>query len=59
MQTIRIHFQDSTSIDVLFSDSQEEEFRQWLRFANQNEAFSIAGEECEIIRKNIAWTETV
>ena len=59
MQTIRIHFQDSTSIDVHFSDSQEEEFRQWLRFANQNEAFSIPGEEWEIIRKNVSWTEAV
>ena len=59
MQTIRIHFQDQTSVDVPFSEAQAEEFRQWLRFANRNDAFSLPGEEREIVRKDVSWTEAI
>jgi hypothetical protein len=59
MQTIRIHFQDLTSVDVQFSDSQAEEFIGWLRFANQNATYAIPSEEKEIKRKDIARIEKV
>ena len=59
MQTIRIYFQDLSSIDVQFSDAQAEEFRQWLRFANRDWKYSVPGEEKEIMRKDISRTEVI
>ena len=57
MQTIRITFQDLTFIDAQFSDAQAEEFKRWLRFANQSWTYTIPGEENEIIRKDVSRIE--
>ena len=56
MQTIRITFQDLSYIDVQLSDDQLEDFRQWLRFAHQNDIFTIPGVDKEIRRKDIVKT---
>ena len=59
MQTIKITFQDLTSVEVQFPDSQAEEFERWLRFANQNLTYSIPGEDRVIRRKDISRTERI
>ena len=59
MQTIRIHFEDLTYLDIQVSDSQAEEFHQWLRFASRNDTYSVPGTDREIMRKDIARTEVV
>ncbi|MCR5137620.1 MAG: hypothetical protein K6C12_11140 [Oscillospiraceae bacterium] len=59
MQTTRIHFEDSSSIDIRVSDLQTEEFRRWLRFANRNDTFSIPGLKRTIRRRDIARTEII
>ncbi|MBR4474289.1 MAG: hypothetical protein IKS55_11710 [Oscillospiraceae bacterium] len=59
MQTIRIHFQDLSFIDVRLSETQTEEFERWMRFANQSWTYSIPGQEKEIKRKDISRTEKI
>jgi hypothetical protein len=57
MQTTRIHFEDSSFIDMRVSDIQTDEFRRWLRFANRNDTFTVPGLKRVIRRKDIARTE--
>ena len=57
MQTTRIHFEDSSFIDMRVSDIQTDEFRRWLRFANRNDPFTVPGLKRVIRRKDIARTE--
>ena len=57
MQTTRIHFEDSSFIDMRVSDNQTDEFRRWLRFANRNDTFTVPGLKRVIRRKDIARTE--
>ncbi|MBO6094347.1 MAG: hypothetical protein J6P40_12160 [Oscillospiraceae bacterium] len=59
MQTLRIHFQDLSFIDAQLSDAQVEEFKQWLRFANQNWTYSIQGDDKEIKRNDISRIELI
>ena len=57
MQTTRIHFEDSSFIDMRVSNIQTDEFRRWLRFANRNDTFTVPGLKRVIRRKDIARTE--
>ncbi len=59
MQTTRIHFEDSSFIDMRVSDIQTDEFRRWLRFANRNDTFTVPGLKRVIRRKDIARTENL
>ena len=59
MQTIRIHFQDLSFIDVRLSETQTEEFERWMRFANRSWTYSIPGQDKEIKRKDISRTEKI
>ena len=59
MQTTRIHFEDTSFIDIRVSDIQTEEFRRWLRFANRNDTYSVPGLKRVIRRRDIARTEFI
>ena len=59
MQTTRIHFEDSSFVDIRVSDIQTEEFRRWLRFANRNDTFSVPGLRRIIKRADIAQVEII
>ena len=54
MKTIRIHLEDLSYVDYAASDDQIEEFRSWLRFANQTDTFHLAGLDQKVMRKDIA-----
>ena len=57
MKTIRIHFEDLSSLDMWLSESQMEEFEKWLRFANRNDTFAVSGQV--LTRKDIVRTEII
>ena len=59
MQTVRIHMDDASCADVRISDIQFDEFRRWLRFANQRDEFNMPGVAQKLKRKSIAWTEVL
>ena len=59
MKTIRIHLEDISYVDYAASDDQIDEFRSWLRFANQTDTFHLAGSDREVMRKDIATIETI
>ncbi len=59
MQTTRIHFEDTSFVDIRVSDLQTEEFRRWLRFANRNDTFSVPGLRQVIKRKDIIRVEAI
>ncbi len=59
MKTIRIHFEDLSCIDFFASESQMEEFQGWLRFAGQDDVFTMPGTEQKIRRRDIARIEEI
>lgn len=59
MHTIRILFEDLSHLDVQMSDEQLEDFHEWLRFANQNDVYTVSGTNQKITRGNIARTENI
>ena len=59
MKTIRIHLEDLSYVDYAASDDQIEEFRSWLRFANQTDTFHLAVLDQKVMRKDIATIETL
>ena len=59
VKTIRIHLEDLSYIDFWASDSQIEDFHNWLRFANLNEYDDLPGTNQAVKRRDIATVELV
>ncbi len=58
MKTTRIHFEDLSCIDFFATESQMAEFKVWLRFAGQDEMFTLPGTEQKIRRRDITRIES-
>ena len=59
MKTIRIHFEDLSTIDFFATERQIENFQGWLRFAGQDDVFALPGNGQKIRRREIVRIETV
>ena len=59
MKTIRIHLEDLSFVVFMASDSQIEEFHNWIRFANLNDNYAFPGTEQEVKRRDIATVELI
>ncbi|MBQ9664248.1 MAG: hypothetical protein IJV40_13960 [Oscillospiraceae bacterium] len=59
MIMIRIYFEDRSHIDFFASETQLEDFCNWLRFANRDDVFVLPGEEQTITRRNVVRIEWV
>ncbi len=59
MKTIRIHFEDLSTIDFFATERQMEDFQGWLRFAGQDDVFALPGSGQNIRRREIVRIETV
>ncbi len=59
MKTIRIHLEDLSFVDFVASDSQIEEFHNWLRFANLNDNYDFPGTDQVVKRRDIATVELI
>ncbi len=59
MKTIRIHFEDLSYVDYWASDSQIEDFQNWLRFANLNDNYDFPGTNQVLKRRDVATVEII
>ena len=59
MKTIRIHFEDLSTIDFFATERQKGDFQGWLRFAGQDDVFALPGSGQKIRRREIVRIETV
>lgn len=56
MTDLKIIFSDASEKDLRISDLQADEFKRWLRFANQRDEFILPSLPLAIKRKSIART---
>ena len=59
MKTIRIHLEDHSYIDFWASDSQIDDFYNWLRFANLNDNYDLPGTNQVVKSRDIATIEVI